>query len=55
MEEQSAFGAAARVETRLMICPELVEEGRKETEREAGLAKALGKAREARAALAKGK
>ena len=36
-----------------MICPKLIEEARKETEKEAGLAKALGKAREARAALSK--
>ena len=52
-EEQAAFGAAARTESRLMICPKLIEEARKETEKEAGLAKALGKAREARAALSK--
>ena len=53
MDEQAAFGAAARLETRLMICPKLVEKAKDETEKEAGLAKSLLKAREARAALAK--
>lgn len=53
--EQAAFGAAARAESRLMICPALPEAAKLETEREAGLANTLQKAREARAALVEGK
>lgn len=53
VDEQAAFGAMARVETKLMICPALLDAARQETEKEAGLAKSLLKAREARAALAK--
>ena len=52
-EEQAAFGAAARPESKLMICPALVEAAKLEVEQEAGLAKSLLKARQARAALAK--
>eukprot|EP00971_Amphidinium_carterae_P201342 3995450-Amphidinium_carterae.2 len=53
VEEQAAFGAATRMEAKLMICPALLEAAKLETEREAGLSKALLKAREARASLAK--
>ena len=53
LDEQAAFGAMAKVETCLTICPALLEAARAETEKEAGLAKSLLKAREARAALAK--
>jgi hypothetical protein len=53
MDEQAAFGAMARVESKLMICPALLEAARAETEKEAGLAKSLLKARQARADLAK--
>lgn len=53
LDEQAAFGAAARAESKLMISPLLLEAARSETEREAGLAKSILKAREARAALAK--
>eukprot|EP00971_Amphidinium_carterae_P044789 880873-Amphidinium_carterae.6 len=53
VEEQAAFGAATRMEAKLMICPALLEAAKVETEREAGLSKALLKAREARASLAK--
>ena len=52
-EEQAAFGAAARPEAKLMICPALVEAAKLEVEKEAGLAKSLLKARQARAELAK--
>ena len=52
MDEQAAFGAVARTESRLMVCPLLLEQARTEVEKEAGLAKALLKARDARASLA---
>ena len=52
-EEQAALGGAARLESRLMICPALLEHAKADLEREAGLAKTLVKAREARASLAK--
>ena len=42
-----------RAESRLMVTPALLEAAKTETEKEAGLAKSLLKAREARAALAK--
>ena len=53
LDEQAAFGAVARTESRLMVCPALLEQARTEVEKEAGLAKALLKAREARSSLAK--
>ena len=52
-EEQAAFGAASRPEAKLMIRPLLVEAAKAEVEKEAGLAKSLLKARQARAELAK--
>lgn len=52
LDEQAAFGAAARAESRLMISPALMEAAHKEVDKEAALAKALLKSREARAALA---
>ena len=53
LEEQTAFGGTVRVEAKLMICPLLLEHARTDLEREAGFAKALVKARDARASLAK--
>ena len=53
LDEQAAFGAVARAESKLMVSPKLLEAARTETEKEAGLAKSLLKAREARTALAK--
>ena len=52
LDEQAAFGAVALAESRLMICPALLESARAEAEKEAGLMKALVKARDARASLA---
>ena len=52
LDEQAAFGAAARAESRLMISPALMEAAHKEVDKEAALAKALLKSKEARAALA---
>ena len=54
-EEQAAFGATARVETRLMICPLLMDAARVDLERESAVAKSLMKAREAREAFGKKK
>ena len=45
--EESALGPASRVETRPKMCPEPVKGARKETWRQEGLAKTLGKSREA--------
>ena len=55
LEEQAAFGATARLESKLMVNPQLLEAARSELEKEAALAKSLVKAREARHALGKKK
>lgn len=54
LEEQTTFGGMTRQYSTLMICPELLDYVRAETEREATLAKSLRKAREEREALRKG-
>ena len=54
-DEQAAFGATARAETRLMVSPALLESAKQELERDAALAKSLLKAREARESLGKKK
>ena len=51
IDEQAALGAAARAESRLMIAPALIDAAHREVDKEAALAKALLKSREARAAL----
>ena len=43
-----------RIEQRLMVCPALLDHAKQDIEREAGFAKALVKARDARTALKKG-
>ena len=48
LEEQTTFGGMTRQYSTLMICPELLDYVRTETEREATLAKSLRKAREER-------
>ena len=53
LEEQAAFGGTARLESKLMIDPKLLDHARVDIEREALLAKNLVKAREAREALRK--
>ena len=52
-EEQAAFAGYAKTESRLMICPSLVDMARKELSVNAELAKSIQKSREARVALAK--
>ncbi|CAK0890294.1 unnamed protein product, partial [Prorocentrum cordatum] len=52
-DEQAAFGATARAETRLIVPPALLESAEQELERGASLAKSLLKAREARESLGK--
>ncbi|CAK0805748.1 unnamed protein product [Prorocentrum cordatum] len=52
-DEQAAFGATARAESRLMVSPALLESAKQELERDASLAKSLLKAREARESLGK--
>lgn len=53
MEEQTSFGGVTRQYATLMICPQLLEHVKTETEREASLAKNLRKAREEREASRK--
>ena len=48
LEEQTSFGGVTRQFATLMICPDLLEHVKAETEREASLAKNLRKAREER-------
>ena len=54
LEERSSFGGITRQYATLMICPELLEHVKLETEKEASLAKNLRKAREEREAARKG-
>ena len=51
-DEQAAFGAAARAESKPLICPALLEAANADVERESALSQAPLKAREARASLA---
>lgn len=53
LEEQTSFGGMTRQFSTLMICPQLLEHVKSETEREASLAKNLRKAREEREATRK--
>ena len=53
VDEQAAFGAAAKARSKLLICPALLEAAKVDVERESALSRALLKAREARASLAK--
>ena len=53
LEEQTSFGGVTRQYATLMICPQLLEHVKTETEREASLAKNLRKAREEREASRK--
>ena len=53
VDEQAAFGAAAKAESKLLICPALLESAKVDVERESALARALLKAREARVSLAR--
>lgn len=53
LEEQTSFGGVTRQYSTLMICPQLLEHVKAETEREASLAKNLRKAREEREASRK--
>ena len=53
VDEQAAFGAAAKAGSKLLICPALLEAAKVDVERESALSRALLKAREARASLAK--
>ena len=52
-EEQAAFAGYSKIESRLMICPSLVEMAQKDLSLSANLAKSIQKSREARLALAK--
>ncbi|CAK9052120.1 unnamed protein product [Durusdinium trenchii] len=54
LEEQTTFGGLTRQFATLMICPDLLEHVKSETEREAQLSKNLRKAREEREAARKG-
>ena len=54
LEEQTTFGGIARQYSTLMICPQLLDHVKIETEKEANLAKNLRKAREEREAARKG-
>ena len=53
VDEQAAFGAAAKAESKLLICPALLESAKVDVERESALARALLKAREARVSLSR--
>ena len=55
LEEQTTFGGITRQYSTLMICPELLDFVKIETEKEASLAKNLRKAREEREAARRGK
>eukprot|EP00438_Fugacium_kawagutii_P028256 Skav200691 [mRNA] locus=scaffold6391:1205:6504:+ [translate_table: standard] len=55
LEEQTTFGGVTRQFSTLMVCPELLEHVKAETEKEASLAKNLRKAREEREAARRGK
>eukprot|EP00438_Fugacium_kawagutii_P034490 Skav226404 [mRNA] locus=scaffold3989:204376:205527:- [translate_table: standard] len=55
LEEQTTFGGITRQYATLMICPDLLDYVKQETEKEASLAKNLRKAREEREAARKGK
>ena len=55
LEEQTSFGGVTRQFSTLMVCPELLEHVKLETEKEASLAKNLRKAREERELARKGK
>ena len=52
VDEQAAFRAAAKAESKLLICPVLCVAARVDEERESALPWALLTAREARASLA---
>ena len=54
LEEQTTFGGITRQYSTLMICPQLLDHVKIETEKEANLAKNLRKAREEREAARKG-
>ena len=53
LEEQTTFGGVTRQFSTLMVCPELLDHVKSETEKEASLAKNLRKAREEREAARK--
>lgn len=55
LEEQTTFGGVTRQYSTLMICPDLLDFVKAETEKEASLAKNLRKAREEREAARCGK
>ena len=55
LEEQTTFGGVTRQYSTLMICPDLLDHVKIETEKEASLAKNLRKAREEREAARRGK
>lgn len=55
LEEQTTFGGVTRQYSTLMICPDLLDFVKAETEKEASLAKNLRKAREEREAARRGK
>jgi len=55
LEEQTCFGGVTRQYSTLMICPDLLDHVKLETEKEASLAKNLRKAREERDAARKKK
>ena len=55
LEEQTCFGGVTRQYSTLMICPDLLDHVKAETEKEASLAKNLRKAREERDAARKKK
>ena len=55
LEEQTSFGGVTRQFSTLMICPDLLDHVKLETEKEASLAKNLRKAREERELARKGK
>lgn len=55
LEEQTTFGGVTRQYSTLMICPELLDYVKIETEKEASLSKNLRKAREEREAARRGK
>ena len=52
-DELAAFGAAARAESKLMICPDILEQAKVQMEKEASLLKSIQKAREAKVAIHK--
>lgn len=55
LEEQTCFGGVTRQYSTLLICPELLDYVKAETEKEASLSKNLRKAREEREAARRGK